>query len=118
MSSHLHTKQFFVSMHNILNDHGSVSTNANLFTTDAFCQLSQVLSSTFEMNIVLAHDNITEHVRIVISGSRQTLLSIASCDQAVQEAQRLQSDAHFEFNMSRLISLAYQGPLIENTSST
>jgi spermidine synthase len=116
MPAHLNTEQFFASMHNILSDHGCLSTNANLPTTDSFCRLTQALSSTFEMNILLAHNNIVENARVIISGSRQNLLSIASREQANQEAQRFESNAHLEFSMARLLSLAYRGPLTENTS--
>ena len=115
MPAHLNTEQFFASMHSILSDHGCLSTNANLPTTNSFCHLAQALSSTFEMNILLAHNNIVENARVIISGSRQNLLSIASREQAIQEAQRFQSHAHLEFSMARLLSLAYRGPLTENT---
>jgi spermidine synthase len=115
MPAHLNTKQFFASIHHILSEHGCLSTNANLPTTESFHRLTKALSATFEMNILLAHKNINEDARIIISGSQQNLLSIASREQAIQKAQRFESNVHLEFSMTRLLSLAYRGPLTENT---
>lgn len=112
---HLCTEEFFASIRTILSDQGCVSTNANLSTIDAFRQLKQTLFSTFEMNILFAHNSIVENARLIISGRRQTLRLIASFEQAIREAQRFQLNAHLEFSLSRIISLAYQGPVTENT---
>jgi hypothetical protein len=104
-------------MRNILSDHSCLVTNANLSTVDAFNLLARALSSVFEENVLLAHNNIVENARVIISGSRQSLIPFASKKQVLEQAQRLQSNAHFEFNMARLLSVAYRGTLTENTSS-
>ena len=116
MPAHLNTKQFFASIHHILSEHGCLLTNANLPTTESFHRLTQALSTIFEMNILLAHNNVIEDARVVISGSQKNLLSVASREQTIKKAQRFESNVHLEFGMSRLLSLAYRGPLIENTS--
>jgi spermidine synthase len=117
MPTHLSTEQFFADIYNILSEHSCLATNANLSTTDAFHRLIKALSSTFEENILLAHNNILENSRVIISGTRRSLMPIASKKQAIEEAERLQCNAHFEFNLAQLLSIAYQGSLNEITSS-
>ena len=118
MPAHMNTQQFFLHLHHILNDDGCPTTNSNLPTTVAFNRLVQALCSTFESNILLAHTNTIENARIIISGRQSSLTSIASEEQAIREAERLESNAHFEFSLSRLISLAYQGLLDDNGPKT
>lgn len=116
MPTHLNTEEFFNSIRNVLTDHGCLLTNANL-STAAYQRLTQVLSATFDTNILFAHNNIVENARVIISGSKQSIGPIASRERAIAEAQQLESNAHLEFSMSRLLSLAYCGPLSANTSS-
>ncbi len=114
MPCHMNTRPFFLHLRRILNDNGCLVTNSNLPTTVTFNCLIQVLSSTFESNILLAHTNTIENARIIISGSHSSLTSIASQSKTIQEAKRLEFNARLEFSLSRLISLAYRGPLIDN----
>ena len=116
MPAHLNAEQFFVSVHRILSERGCLLINANLPTAHGFTRLTQAVSSVFEMNILLAHNNLVENARVIVSGRRQSLLPIASYERAFQGAKTLESDAHLEFGMARLMSLAYRGPLNENTS--
>ena len=116
MPDHMNTHQFFANLRCILTDDGCLATNSNLPTTITFNRLVQALSITFEANILLGHSNTMENARIIISGSHSSLSSIASQAQAIQEAERLQSDAHFEFNLVHLLLLAYRG-LINNSKS-
>ena len=117
MPAHINTRQFLVNLNHILMDDGCLTINANLPTTVAFNRLVQALSSTFESNILLAQTNTLENARIIISGKQWSLASIASKEEAVQEAKRLELDARFEFSLARLISLAYRGVIIDGTSN-
>ncbi|CAF0953041.1 unnamed protein product [Adineta steineri] len=113
---HINTRQFFTNLHGILTNGGCLATNSNVSTNEEFTRLVETLSSTFEANLLLAHSNILENSRVIISGSRSSLAPIISQDQAVQEAKRLEVNAHLEFGLSRLISLAYRGLLNESAS--
>ena len=114
MPTHLNTEEFFTGIRNILTDHGCLLTNANLSIT-AYQRLTQVLSSTFDANILLAHNNIVENACVIVSGSKQSIVPIASKERAIAEAQQLESNAHLEFSISRLLSVAYCGPLSADT---
>ncbi|CAM4920606.1 unnamed protein product [Rotaria socialis] len=114
MPSHMNTSQFFSNLHGILNNGGCLVTNANLPTNDVYARLIQTCSSTFESNVLFAHTNIIENARVIISGTRTCLTSISSPAQAIQKAQWLESDVLLEFSLSRLVTFAYRGLLIDN----
>ncbi|CAF1012539.1 unnamed protein product [Adineta steineri] len=116
MPVHINTRQFFINLRSILTDGGCLATNSNVPTDEEFSRLVETLSSTFEANVSLHHSNIQENARTIISGSRSSLTPIISQEQAIQEAKRLEVNARLEFGLSRLISLAYRGLLIESTS--
>ena len=101
---HLNTEQFFTGLRHILNDHGCLSTNANV-SPSAFHQLTQVLSSTFSTNILLAHNNILENARVIMSGDKQSLRAMASKEQAIDQARQFQFNAHLEFNLAQCLLL-------------
>lgn len=114
MPTHVNTEDFFTRIRKVLNSHGCLLTNANLSST-AYQRLTQVLSSTFDANILFAHNNIVENARIIISGSQQSVVPIATKERAIAEAQQLESNAQLEFSIARLLSLAYGGPLASGT---
>lgn len=108
-------EQLFVNIHNILSDNGCLLTNA-------YRDLTEVLSSTFQSNILLAYNNnnnnnMMENTNVIISGSIKSTKRIASKEQAINEAQRLDSNAHLEFSLAKILSLGYQGPLTKKLSS-
>ncbi|CAF3827381.1 unnamed protein product [Rotaria sp. Silwood1] len=117
MPAHMNTEEYFINVRNILNDGGCLATNANFSITSDFDRLTQALTSTFDANILLAHNLITENARVIISGNRATLTSIDSKEHAIQAAQRLDLNVHFEFSLSKLLSLAYRGSLNDSTSN-
>ncbi|CAF3388720.1 unnamed protein product [Rotaria sp. Silwood2] len=116
MPAHINSCQFFTSVHHVLSNGGCLVTNGNLSTKYDFNRLVQGLSSTFEANILLAHNILVEDARVIISGSQSSLLPISSKERAIQEAQWFQSDVHLEFNLSKLLSLAYRGQVSNNES--
>ena len=109
MPAHMNTRQFFLNLEHILNDDGCLATNCNLPTATACNRLQQMLSSTFEKNILLAHTNVVENAQVIISGNQSSLASIGSAELAFRAAQRLEVEARLEFSLSGLISLAYRG---------
>lgn len=76
--------------------------------TNADQQLTRTLSSTFQSNILIAHNN----ARIIISGNGQSTAPIASKEQTIKAAEQLHSNAHLEFSLARVLSLAYRSPII------
>ncbi len=117
MPAHMNTSQFFVNLRGILTDDGCVATNGNLPTPASCDILKQALLSTFEVNILFSHNNMTENAHVIISGSRLSLISMDSLAQVVQKAQRLESDVCLEFSLARLLSVAYRGLLTGNTTN-
>lgn len=108
MPAHMNTRQFFVKLRHILNDGGCLATNCNLPTAAPFNRLRRALRSTFESNTLLAHSNIVENAKVIISGNRLSMGPIASQELAVRGAERLETDIHLEFSLSRLIGRAYE----------
>jgi spermidine synthase len=115
MPVHITTLQFFINLRGILTNDGCLATNSNVSTTEAFDQLVQTLTSTFEANILLTHIISIESARVIISSNRASLTPIISQEQAIQEAKRLETNVGFEFGLSRLLLLAYRGLLVKNT---
>lgn len=116
MPAHMNTRQFFVNLQQLLNNDGCLTTNCNLPTVTAYNRLQQVLSLTFETNILLAHTNVVENAQVIISGNHLSLASIGSPELAFRAAQRLEVEARLEFSLSGLISLAYRG-VFNNTTT-
>lgn len=109
--SHMNTHQFYVHLRRILNDDGCLATNANVSNNATFDQLIQALTASFEVNILLAHNNTIENARIIISGNHSCLVPIISQSKAIHEAEQFQSNARLEFSLARLLSLAYKGSI-------